>query len=89
MSLSEKRTQVYLPAELHAAIKELAMRRSQSFSSVVRAALHEHLRTTATDDAPTSWKSDRLYQAAGSIALPMREKQSLDEDIDDVLYGKL
>ncbi|MCD4786085.1 MAG: ribbon-helix-helix domain-containing protein [Candidatus Eremiobacteraeota bacterium] len=45
MSLSEKRTQIYLPLETFQQVKRIALLKNVSIASIIRGALDEYLET--------------------------------------------
>ena len=80
MSATEKRTQIYLTAEQHAAVQRLARQQGLSMAGVVREAIEAYV-TTRRGGLPTT--SDPLEDLAGIFEGP----GDLSERHDDYLDG--
>src|SRR5882724_9508554 len=88
MSLSEKRTQLYLTREQHRGARDLAHRRGTTLASVVREALDRYLRTESTS-GPQAWEGDPVMKLMGALELPALEPgENLNDAIDRTLYGE-
>ena len=84
MKTSSKRTQLYLPAELHEQAVRYAKARGLSLAAVVRIALHESLDRTGRV-SKRGYEHDAIWKLVGA-------GQSQDGDLsarhDQYLYGR-
>ena len=83
MSISEVRTQIYLPGKTHRALKERARRQRKSMASVVREALTEYLVEPQAE--PYDVANDPILKLAGSIQGD--PATDVAENHDYYLYG--
>src|SRR5436309_1008085 len=88
MKNTERRTQLYLTAEQHRAVRDLAHRKGTSLAGVVREALTEYLRREESG-AGMPWKNDPFLAAIGTFELPpLAPGESLDDAIDRTVYDE-
>ena len=84
MSVTEKRTQVYLPAELHEQVQRYAKGRGLSIAAVIRISLQRAL-AGAPHLPKQAYQHDSVWRVIGS-------GRSKDGDLsihhDHYLYGK-
>jgi len=85
MAVTERRTQVYLTEEQHAAVTRVARERGTSLAAVVRDALDRYL---ATDGARSAapWQEDPLRDLLGTLELPpLADGGSGDADLVEAI----
>lgn len=84
MRLTEKRTQIYLPAELHEQVQRYAKQRGLSIAAVIRLSL-QHSLARAHRLSHRTYDNDPVWKLIGAA-------QSKDGDLsshhDYYLYGK-
>lgn len=83
MPVSEKRTQVYFPLELHRRIEAKAKNESKSLAEIVREAVIQYLEKER--DKEVDWENDPFVKSAGFFASNVRD---LSVNHDYYLYGK-
>ncbi len=78
--LSEKRTQVYFPKDLHRRIEKKARKESKSAAAIIREAVTRYLKEEPVID----WENDPIFKAAGFFE---SEDGDLSINHDHYLYG--
>lgn len=89
MTVTERRTQIYLTEEQYQAAVRLARDRDASLAAIVREALDRYLAAVPKASAP--WAGDPVHALVGSLELPPLaegEAADLDEAIDASVYGE-
>jgi hypothetical protein len=82
MSISEKRTQIYLPLALFGILKKEAKAERKSIAEIIRAAIIAYLDDRSARKA--SWGEDPLARGLGSIVADA----DLSVNHNAYLYGK-
>lgn len=82
MAKSEVRTQIYLPGEIHRALKERARRDRKSMAEEVREAVTQYLTEPA---APADLKNDPILKLIG-FARDKEGKTDVAENHDQYIY---
>ncbi len=82
--ISEKRTQIYLPAQQHGALKRLAKQRGVSLAQIVREALTAHM---AADPSAAVRRETKVVDPLGDLIGCAKGPGDLAKNHDDYLYG--
>lgn len=80
MAFTEKRTQMYFPADLYRKLKSISASQSRSIASVVREAVERYIKDIESGKP----EDDPIFQMIG-IA---EADEDLSEEHDRYLYGK-
>ncbi|MBI3074440.1 MAG: CopG family transcriptional regulator [Deltaproteobacteria bacterium] len=83
--MTEKRTQIYLPAEQHGALKRLAKKRGVSLAQIVREALTAHM---AREPWPVPHRGTKIVDPLGDLIGCARGPGDLAKNHDAYLYGR-
>ncbi|MFQ5796616.1 MAG: CopG family transcriptional regulator [Candidatus Bipolaricaulia bacterium] len=84
MKVSEKRTQVYFPEDLHTELKAYAEHYDRSMAEVIREAVKAYLSEHTVTEA--DWENDPLNQIVGFAGKGAGE-ESGSVDHDQIIYS--
>lgn len=82
MSVAEKRTQVYFPAELYKKVEKRAKKESRSSAAIIREAVARYLEKE--EEKEIDWENDPFVKAVGFIKSGVGD---LSVNHDFYLYG--
>ena len=82
MSVAEKRTQVYFPADLYNKVEKKAKKESMSSAAIIREAVAQYLEKE--EDKEIDWENDPIFKLAGIMKSGIGD---LSVNHDYYLYG--
>lgn len=82
MSVAEKRTQVYFPADLYKEVKKRARKESRSSAAIIRDAVSQYLEKE--EEKEIDWENDPIFRLAGIMDSGLGD---LSVNHDYYLYG--